>query len=428
MSTTRYQTPRGTEDVLPEAQPYWAAIDTAIREITRLFGYRRIDTPTFEDAELFEKGTGGTTDIVEKEMYVFTDRGEETLALTPEATPSICRAYLEHGMASRPQPVRLFTTARMFRYDRPQQGRYRQFNQFDCEAIGSADPVVDAELIELLWRLYERIGIGGVELRLASIDDPAPRHAYVERLRAYYRPLADQLSPDSQRRLERNALRLLDSKDERDQVLMEGAPKLVEQLSEPAAEHFAAVRRSLDAAGIPYVIDPLLVRGLDYYNRTVWEFVPKGDERAQSTIGAGGRYDGLIEIVGGPPTPGVGFATGIERLILEMQRQGVEPARPAGLDVFVVHRGEEATRKAIGVAGSLRGAGLATVVAEAGRSFRAQLRHADASGARFALILGEDEVARGAATVKDLRAEAPQEELPLDGIAGALAARRGGVR
>jgi histidyl-tRNA synthetase len=238
-------------------QLYWAAVDDAIREVTRLFSYRRIDTPQFEYAALFEKGSGDTTDIVEKEMYVFEDRGGERLALTPEATPSIARAYLEHGMASWPQPVRLYTTHQMFRYDRPQKGRYRQHTQFDCEVIGSPDPLVDAEVIQLLYRAYEMLGIKSVEVHLGSIDDLGPRRAYVQRLKDYYRPHCDQLSEDSQRRFDRNPLRLLDSKDDRDQALKQNAPKLVAQLSPDAQAHMDVVRAALETAGLPVVIDPL---------------------------------------------------------------------------------------------------------------------------------------------------------------------------
>jgi histidyl-tRNA synthetase len=398
----RFQAPRGTQDILPADQPYWAVINAAILEVTRAFGLRRIDTPAFEAAALFEKGTGDTTDIVEKEMYVFEDRGGERLALTPEATPAICRAYLEHGMASWPNPVRLYTTHQMFRYDRPQKGRYRQHTQFDCEVIGSGDPAVDAEVIEILWRLYQRIGITGLVVRLGSIDDPGPRRQYVERLKEHYRPLAEKLSEDSRRRLERNPLRLLDSKDERDQPFKASAPKLVDQLSEPAARHFAAVQEALLAARIPFVIDPLLVRGLDYYNRTVFEIVPIDDERAQGTVGAGGRYDGLMEILGGPPTPGVGFGSSFERMIIEMQRCGVQLEEPPVAEVFVVQLAEGAHRTAFRLASDLRNAGLATILGEAGRSLRAQLRSANSLGARYVAILGEDELASGTVTVKDL--------------------------
>ena len=418
----RFQTPRGTEDILPEEQPYWRAIHDAAAEITRLFGYSRIDTPAFEAASLFEKGTGDTTDIVEKEMYSFEDRGGEALSLVPEATPAICRAYLEHGLASRPQPVRLFTNARMFRYSRPQLGRLRQFNQFDCEVIGSDTALVDAELIELHWRFYERLGMQDLEIRLGSIDDPEPRRAYLDRLRAYYLPLRDQLSEDSQRRLDRNPLRLLDSNNPGDQELRKGAPTMIDELSPEADKHFAAVKDALMAAGVPFVVDPLLVRGLDYYNRTVWEVLPKGDGRQQSSLGAGGRYDGLIETIGGRPTPASGFATGLERVIIEMKRQELPLAEPDEPDAFIVHAGEQAVRAAVRAAATLRAAGLVTLMGESGRSFKAQMRRANGSGARFAVIIGEDEAAQGVAALKDLREEGDQETIPLDEIAARLGA------
>ncbi len=424
---SRYQAPRGTQDILPEMQPYWAAIQQAIVEVTALFGFRRIDTPVFEAAGLFEKGSGDTTDIVEKEMYTFRDRGGEDLALTPEGTPAICRAYLEHGMASWPQPVRLYTTKAMFRYDRPQKGRYRQHTQFDCEVLGSADALVDAEVMEVLWTLYARLGIRGLGVRLNSIDDIEPRRAYIDRLKAYYAPHREELSEDSQRRLDRNPLRLLDSKDERDQPFKEGAPKLVDQLSDAAAAHHQVVMDALNAAGIPFVIDPLLVRGLDYYNRTVFEIVPLEDERAQSTIGGGGRYDGLIPLLGGPATPGVGFGSGIERIILEMQKYEVTFPETPSTRVYVVHRGEGSHRAAFKLAGELRAAGIPAMVGETGRSLKSQFRGADHSGARYALILGEDELARGMAVVKDLRGGGEQTEAPLATVAADVAARlRGG--
>jgi len=420
MTITRFQAPRGTQDVLPAMQPYWAAVLDAVAEVTTLFGFRRLDTPAFEYAGVFEKGSGDTTDVVEKEMYVFEDRGGERLALTPEGTPAIVRAYLEHGMGSWPQPVRLFTVKPMFRYDRPQKGRYRQHTQFDCEILGSPDPLADAEVIQVLWNLYGRLGIRGLQVRLASIDDPGPRRAYVQHLKDYYRPHLAQLSEDSQRRFERNPLRLLDSKDERDRPFKESAPKLIDQLSPDAAAHHAQVTEALEAAAIPYVIDPLLVRGLDYYNRTVFEIVPLDDERAQGTIGGGGRYDGLIELLGGTPTPGVGFGSGIERIILEMQKYEFDPPGTRAIDVFVVHRGGPALAPAVRLAAQLRNEGIPVTVGESARSFKSQFRAADASGARVALILGEDEVARGAVTVKPLRGGAEQVEAPLGHVVDAV--------
>jgi len=419
--STRFQAPRGTQDVLPDMQPYWAAINQVILEVTRLYGYRRIDTPLFEPAALFEKGSGDTTDVVEKEMYVFEDRGGEQLALTPEGTPAIARAYLEHGMGSWPQPVRLYTTHPMFRYDRPQKGRYRQHTQFDCEVIGSPDPLVDAEVIELLWRLYGMLGLRSLQVRLSSIDDPGPRRAYTERLKEYYRPHLDHLSEDSRRRFERNPLRLLDSKDDRDRPYKDAAPKLVDQLSDAAAEHHTAVQEALSVAGIPVVIDPLLVRGLDYYNRTVFEIVPADDERAQGTLGGGGRYDGLMEILGGSPTPAVGFGSGIERLILEMQKNEISVAASPVPDVYIVHRGEGSGKYAVRLAAKLRDAGVSTVVGESGRSMKSQMRSANSAGARLAVIMAEDELARGSAVVKDLAEGGGQEELPLAAVSRRVA-------
>ncbi len=414
--TTRYQAPRGTQDVLPDMQPYWDAVLDGIREVTRLHGFRRIDTPAFEYAGVFEKGSGDTTDIVEKEMYVFEDRGGEKVALTPEGTPAICRAYLEHGMASWPQPVRLYTTHAMFRYDRPQKGRYRQHHQFDCEVLGSTDALVDAEVIALLWRLYERLGIRNVTVRLGSLDDLEPRRAYIERLKDYYRPYLDRLSEDSQRRFARNPLRLLDSKDERDLPFKEGAPKLIDQLSADAQAHHEAVSGALAAAGIAVAVDPLLVRGLDYYNRTVFEVVPNDDERAQGTLGGGGRYDGLVELLGGPPTPGIGFGSGIERLILEMQKNGVTFDDGSTASVYIVHRAEGAGAEVFALAAGLRDRGIATLIGETGKSMKAQMRGANHSGARIAVIIGEDEFAARQAVVKDLAEGGEQETLPIDRV------------
>ena len=350
----------------------------------------------------------------------------QTLALTPEATPAIARAYLEHGMASWPQPVRLYTTHPMFRYDRPQKGRYRQHTQFDCEVLGSADPLVDAEVISILWRLYARLGIRNLQVRLNSIDDPGPRKTYVEQLKAYYAPHVERLSEDSVRRLSRNPLRVLDSKDARDQPFKEAAPKLIDQLSDEAAAHHQVVMDALNAAGIPFVIDPLLVRGLDYYNRTVFEIVPTDDERAQGTIGGGGRYDGLMELLGGPPTPGIGFGCGIERVIIEMQKYEVTFPEAALATAFIVHRAPNSHSHAFKLAGDLRSAGVPVIVGETGRSLKSQFRSADSSGARFAVIIGESELERGAAVVKELRGGSEQREVPIAEVVAAITASLAG--
>ena len=409
----QFQKPRGTEDILPDMQPYWTMINKSIQEVTTLFGYSRIDTPVFENAALFEKGTGDTTDIVEKEMYTFADRGGDMLALTPEATPALCRSYLENGMGSHPQPIRLYTTAPMFRYDRHQQGRLRQFTQFDCEVIGSADPYVDAELIELLWRLYEHLELTDIELRLSSIDDLTSRKKYISDLTNYYQPLSNLLSEDSQRRLQSNPLRLLDSKDERDISFKEKAPKLIDRLSEESEQHFTTVKEALTAAKIPFTIDPLLVRGLDYYNRTVFEFVPKEDERAQSTIGGGGRYDELIKILGGPHTPAVGFAAGFERIILEMKRQKKTPSPLDSVNVYIAHLGSKAGKESVRLAAELRKNDIACSIGESTRSLKAQLRRANTSGAKITIIIGEEEIKKGTAVIKSMQTDQSQIETPI---------------
>ncbi len=409
----QFQKPRGTEDILPDMQPYWTMINKSIQEVTTLFGYSRIDTPVFENAALFEKGTGDTTDIVEKEMYTFADRGGDMLALTPEATPALCRSYLENGMGSQPQPIRLYTTAPMFRYDRPQQGRLRQFTQFDCEVIGSADPYVDAELIELLWRLYEHLELTDIELRLSSIDDLTSRKKYISDLTNYYQPLSNLLSEDSQRRLQSNPLRLLDSKDERDISFKEKAPKLIDRLSEESEQHFTTVKEALTAAKIPFTIDPLLVRGLDYYNRTVFEFVAKEDERAQSTIGGGGIYDELIKILGGPPTPAVGFAAGFERIILEMKRQKKTPSPLDSVNVYIAHLGSKAGKESVRLAAELRKNDIACSIGESTRSLKAQLRRANTSGAKITIIIGEEEIKKGTAVIKSMQTDQSQIETPI---------------
>lgn len=413
MTATRFQAPRGTQDVLPDTQPYWTAILDAIREVTARFGFERIDTPVFEPAGVFEKGSGDTTDVVEKEMYTFEDRGGERLALTPEGTPAIVRAYLEHGMGSWPQPVRLFTTKQMFRYDRPQKGRYRQHTQFDCEILGTRDPIADAEVIQVLWMLYRNLGIRDLTVRLNSIDDPEPRRGYIDALKDHFRPHLAELSEDSQRRFERNPLRLLDSKDPRDEPFKAGAPKLIERLSPEAAEHHEQLTTVLKAVNIPFEIDPFLVRGLDYYNRTVFEIVPADDDRAQGTVGGGGRYDGLAELLGGASTPGVGFGSGLERIVLEMEKCQVAIDTTRKIDAYVVQRGGPALGPSVRLAAELRDAGINALVGESTRSFKSQFRQANQSGAQVALIMGEDEVSRGNVTIKPLRDDANQTECPL---------------
>jgi len=397
-----YQAPRGTSDILPEEHPYWTYIEEKASELCRLHGYRRIETPVFEDARLFIRGVGEGTDIVEKEMYTFEDRGGDLMTLRPEGTAPVCRAYLEHGMHNLPQPVRLYYIAPIFRYERPQAGRYRQHQQFGFEAIGEGDPALDAEVIDMAWQLFARLGLKGLYLVLNSIGCPKCRPGYLAQLRSYYGKIAAGLCPDCQARLERNPLRLLDCKREACQTAAESAPRSVDYLCPECHEHFQRLRVYLDLLKLPYQINHRLVRGLDYYTRTVFEVQPEG-EGAQSTLGGGGRYDGLIEELGGRPTPAVGFAAGIERMVLNLKRQGISiPQGPPAADVYLAHVGQGAKERAVELASWLRGNGVGAILSGSSRSLKAQLRQANALGVAHALILGEDEVKRGTVILRDM--------------------------
>ncbi len=410
-----YQAPRGTQDILPEEAPYWAFVEQTARRFAALYGYGEIRTPTFEDTGLFLRGVGDSTDIVEKEMYSFRDKGGGELTLRPEGTAPIVRAYIEHGMASRPQPVRVFAFVNCFRYDRPQRGRYREFHQWDCEAIGELDPLVDAELIDLLWRYYEALGLRGLTLQLNSIGDGQCRPAYLDQLRAYYHERVDSLCADCRRRLETNPLRLLDCKNPQCQPAIAGAPRLVDALCAECAEHFAALRRYLDELGIAHELNPRLVRGLDYYTKTVFEVWPP-EVGAQSALGGGGRYDGLVEQLGGRPTPAIGFATGLERIIMNLKAQAVPVPPLPGPRVFIAHLGEAARRAAVRLADQLRARGVPTQVAVGQRGMRAQLRQANTAAVAWTVIIGEDELARGVARLKHM-ATGTEEDVPQDAVA-----------
>ncbi len=413
-ATPRFQAPRGTRDVLPEDEPYWRFVRQTGERVAGMFGYRYIETPMFEDAGVWLRTSGEGTEIVEKEMYVFEDRGGDQLALRPETTAAVCRAYIEHGMGNRPQPVRLYYFAQKFRYDRPQAGRYRQHTEFGVEAIGDGDAAVDAEVIDLLATLYQALGLEGLTLYLNSIGDGTCRPPYIEALRSYYADKLDRVCADCEMRYEKNPLRLLDCKQERCRPVIEGAPLMGDRLCEPCATHFAALRSYLETLGVAYTLDPRLVRGLDYYTRTVFEFMPP-EEGAQSTVGGGGRYDGLIELLGGRPTPGVGFGSGIERIVLNLKRQEAAVPPVDGPRVYVAHTSEAAQQAALRLARRLRESDVSVVVG-GGRSLRAQLRHADALGARYAAILGDQELAKGEVTLRDMRdgeqRSVAEEDLP----------------
>ena len=400
-----FRAPRGSRDLLPPEAAVFGRLTHLAADLAGRYGYRPIETPIFEQAAVFERGIGEVTDVVEKELFRLAPRTEESeaWALRPEPTAGIVRAYIQHGMQTWPQPVKLTQSGPMFRYDRPQAGRYRQFWQFDVEAIGDPGPAIDAEIVELGTRFYRDAGLDGVEVLLNSIGDPACRPAYVALLTAYYRDHEASLPPIERDRLERNVLRLLDSKDPAMAAINATAPRIVDHLCAECAEHFAAVRAHLDALGVRHRAAPGLVRGLDYYTRTAFEYYVAGREGQQQALGGGGRYDGLVELLGGRPTPGIGFGIGLDRLVLALQEAGA-PGVPEPRPVAVVVGADPgATSDRLRIATDLRAAGLAARAELAPRKLAKQLEAAARDHAHFAVILG-DELEAGDVQVKDLEA------------------------
>lgn len=413
---------RGMNDLLPGPSARWEQFEEIVRGWLRGYGYRNVRTPVLEHTRLFTRGIGEVTDIVEKEMYTFTDAlNGESLTMRPEMTAGIVRASIEHNLLyDRPQ--RVYSIGPVFRHERPQRGRYRQFHQIDVEALGFAGPDVDAELIVMLARLWKLLGLTDVRLELNSLGQPAERAAHRAALIAHLEKHVDILDEDGKRRLYTNPLRVLDTKNPAMQEMADSAPRLFDFLGEESRAHFEGVCQRLTDAGIEYRLNPRLVRGLDYYNLTVFEWVT---DRlgSQGTVCGGGRYDGLIELLGGKPAPAVGFAIGMERL-LDLWEQSVQIESPAECEVYVVHQGEAAQRLAARVGEDLRDAGLSVVVHAGAASFKSQFKRADASGARVAVILGADEVASQTASIKFLRADAQgdaaQQQVPLAGLADVL--------
>ena len=400
-----YRAPRGTRDLLPTERAAFARLERIARDLAARYGYREIETTLFEQSAVFERGIGAVTDVVEKELFRIaprTDEGE-AWALRPEATAGIVRAYIQHGMQILPPPVKLALTGPMFRYDRPQAGRFRQFWQWDAEAIGDPGPAVDAEIVELGARFYLEAGLTDVQVLLNSIGDPGCRPAYVGLLQAHYRDHAGRLPPIERRRLATNPLRLLDSKDPAMIELNATAPRIVDHLCEPGADHFAAVRAHLDALGVDYRLESSLVRGLDYYTRTTFEYYRVGAEGQQSALGGGGRYDGLIELLGGRPTPGIGFALGLDRVVLALEAAGPSPATDLPPLAVVVGADPGATAERLRIATILRAEGLRARADMAVRKIGRQLEGASRDGAHFAVIVG-DELAAGDVQLKDLKA------------------------
>ncbi len=392
--------PRGTADLFPPESARWQALEESVHRIARRFGYGEIRTPTFESTELFVRGVGETTDIVEKEMYTFADKGQRSLTLRPEWTAPVVRAVLEHNLLAQ-GPQRLYYIGPIFRYERPQAGRYREAHQFGIECFGFAGPEADVETIALAHEVLRAHGLG-VTVAINSIGDATCRPRYREALFAHFAPHRDALSPDSQRRLDRNPLRILDSKAPEDRALVASAPTMLDVLCEPCAAHFARVREMLGAIGVAYRVDPSIVRGLDYYTRTVFEFI-SDDLGAQSTVCAGGRYDGLVAELGGPPTPGVGFAMGLERFLMILAKRGVG-ASAERRGIAVVALGEDARRRVVPLVAALRRAhgDLPVTIDYGDGKIAAQFKKADRANARAAVIVGDDEVRGGSVVVRDL--------------------------
>jgi len=406
-----YRAPRGTTDILPPEQPYWRYVQQKAVDICQLYGYGRVDNPAFEDAGLFIRTVGAGTDIVEKEMYSFEDKGGNQVTLRPEGTAPVCRAYVEHGLHNQPQPVRLYYFADIFRYERPQAGRYRQHHQFGYEAIGDGDAALDAEVIDMAWQLFQSLGLSRLTLNLNSIGCKECRPGYLKRLKEYYADHVSELCRDCKARLERVPLRLLDCKNPDCQQLAQSAPRSIDSLCPSCAEHFSHLQKYLQALALPVVLNHRLVRGLDYYTRTVFEIQPE-EEGGQSTLGGGGRYDDLIEELGGKPTPAIGFAVGIERIILNLKRQEISvPALPEP-QVFIAYMGGEAKTAAVKLAATIRRTGIGVIEAIGDRSLKAQLRQANNLGVLHTLIIGDDELKTDTVVLRDM-ASGEQKNVPL---------------
>ena len=406
--------PRGTKDILQEQVTNWLRLENKIRELCALYGYEEIRTPTFEHTELFKRGIGEGTDVVDKEMYTFIDRGDRSITLRPENTASVVRAYLQNKLYANAGLVKLFYIGSMFRYDRPQAGRLREFHQFGVEALGEKNPAVDAEIILLAWEFLKSLGLDDLKLKINTVGCPACRPIYRRKLTEYFTEEVDELCGDCRRRLEKNPLRILDCKIDGLKDFMDDAPKIETCLCDECREHFNAVKNFLTAAGVEFVVDNRLVRGLDYYTKTAFEiqYAPLG---AQSAVAGGGRYDGLIKEIGGEDTPAVGFAAGLERILLALELQGLLPKQDKKIAAFVVSGGSEAEVYAFKVLTDLRRKNISAAMDFGKKSMKAQMKAAAKSGAKFALIVGEDEVASSTVTIKNLETSA-QEKVPVEKV------------
>ena len=404
--------PRGTEDVLPRDSYRWQFLEDIFRREARSCGYRELRTPVFEHTELFERGVGDTTDVVQKEMYTFTTKGGDSITLRPEGTAGAARAVLEHGLFNDPLPVKAYYLTSCYRYEKPQAGRLREFHQFGMECYGTSDPAADAEMITAAKNIFDRLQLRDIRLEINSIGCPVCRAEYQRALTEYFSARRDELCEDCKGRLERNPMRLLDCKNEHDHAIAQDAPTVLDYLCDECRDHFDRLKAYLDASGVGYTVNPRIVRGLDYYTKTVFEFI-SSDIGAQSTICGGGRYDGLLADLGGNPMPALGFAAGIERLLLTMDAQGIEIPAPEPCDIYIASMGDAAKLRAAALVREFRSAGLYAEFDVVGRGLRAQMKYADKLGARYSIVLGDNELAEGVAKLKDMQS-GEQTDISLD--------------
>lgn len=412
------KSPKGTKDILPGEIHKWQYLEKIIAKVCENYGYKEIRIPVFEHTELFQRGVGDTTDIVQKEMYTFLDKGDRSITLRPEGTAGVVRSYIEHGMASMPQPVKLYYNITAYRYENVQKGRYREFHQFGTEAFGAKGPSIDVEIISMIDVLLKRLGIGGIELNINSIGCKKCRSDYNAKLKEYLKPNLSKLCKTCEERFERNPLRIIDCKEEACKKISADAPALVDNLCEECYEHFEGLKKGLENLGIKYNIDKGIVRGLDYYTKTVFEFVSK-NIGSQGTVCGGGRYDGLVEVCGGPPTPGIGFAIGIERLLMVMENQGIEFPSPRSTHIFIATIGDKAQNYAQKLVYNLRREGINAETDLMGKSVKAQMKYANKLGAYFSIVLGDNEIDTNKAFLKNMDT-GEEKEISLDTVVDRL--------
>ncbi|NLI93633.1 MAG: histidine--tRNA ligase [Peptococcaceae bacterium] len=408
------QRPKGTQDIIPGTVEKWHYLEAHIRKICSEFGYQEIRTPVFESTELFQRGVGDTTDIVNKEMYTFLDKGQRSITLRPEMTASVCRAYVENKLFTQPQPVKLYYLGPMFRYENTQAGRFRQFHQFGAEVLGGEDPLVDAEVIQLIWEFYRRIGLQGLEVHINSVGCPVCRAEHRDRLHSYLQDRKAELCQDCQSRYERNPMRILDCKNRECQRITANVPTTLDTLCDSCREHFAKVQQYLRISGIQYRINPKLVRGLDYYQKTAFEVMAEGIG-AQSAICGGGRYDGLVEEIGGPSTPGIGFAMGMERILAVLEKQRIDVDDETDHKVVVAALGDIAREKGFKLITELRQNGISAQMDLLGRGLKSQMKYADRVHARYVIIIGEEELNKNIAIIRDMKL-GDQTEIAMDSV------------